>query len=105
VLRSDDIAHPVCGIGCVPLRQSGRDDGQALASNAPIAATRVKTKRAGRIKIYWEIGSSLTESRERVRDDFERPLQCFEPPLAIASMRPLARMAEDGALDVLFDGW
>ena len=26
VLRSDDIAHPVCGVGCVPLRQSGGDD-------------------------------------------------------------------------------
>jgi hypothetical protein len=41
---------------------------------------------------------------ERVRDDFDRPLQCLEPPLAIASMRPLARMAEDVALDILFDG-
>jgi hypothetical protein len=26
------------------------------------------------------IGSSLTEPRERVRDDFDRPLQCLEPP-------------------------
>jgi hypothetical protein len=41
---------------------------------------------------------------ERVRDDFDGPLQCLEPPLAIASMRPLARMAEDVALDILFDG-
>jgi hypothetical protein len=43
---------------------------------------------------------------ERVRDDFDRGLQCLEPPLAIASMRPLARMAENVALDILFDsGW
>jgi hypothetical protein len=34
---------------------------------------------------------------ERVRDDFDRSLQCLEPPLAIASMRPLARMAEASA--------
>jgi hypothetical protein len=40
---------------------------------------------------------------ERVRDDFDRGLQCLEPPLAIASMRPLARMAENVALDILFD--
>jgi hypothetical protein len=40
---------------------------------------------------------------ERVRDDFDRGLQCLEPPLAIASMRPLARMAENVTLDILFD--
>jgi hypothetical protein len=43
-------------------------------------------------------------TRERVRDDFDRGLQCLEPPLAITSVRPLARMAEDVALDILFDG-
>ena len=40
---------------------------------------------------------------ERVRDDFDRGLQCLEPLLAIARMRPLARMAKDVALDILFD--
>jgi hypothetical protein len=40
---------------------------------------------------------------ERVRDDFDRGLQCLEPLLAIASMRPLARMAENVPLDILFD--
>jgi hypothetical protein len=30
VLRSDDIAHPVCGIGCAALRQSGGDDRKAF---------------------------------------------------------------------------
>jgi hypothetical protein len=42
-------------------------------------------------------------SGERVRNDFDRRLQCLEPPLATPSMRPLARMAESVALDVLFD--
>jgi hypothetical protein len=31
VLRSDDIAHPVCGVGCGPLRQSGGDDRKVFA--------------------------------------------------------------------------
>jgi hypothetical protein len=31
VLRSDDIAHPVCGIGCAPLQQSGGDGGKVFA--------------------------------------------------------------------------
>jgi hypothetical protein len=43
-------------------------------------------------------------TRERILDHFDRGLQCLEPSLAIASMRPLARMAKDVALDVLFDG-
>jgi hypothetical protein len=46
VLRGHDIAHPVCGVGCAPLRQSGGMTGKCSPSNAPIAATR-KTKRAG----------------------------------------------------------
>ena len=46
VLRSDDIAHPVCGVGCAPLWQSGGDDRKVFAANASIAATRGKTKRA-----------------------------------------------------------
>jgi hypothetical protein len=33
---------------------------------------------------------------ERVRDDFDRGLQCLEPPLAIASMGPIARMPGPG---------
>src|SRR5204863_2790701 len=56
-------------------------------------------------EICWRIGPSVTESRERVGDDSDRRLQCLEPLLAIPSMRPLARMAEDVALDVFFDGW
>jgi hypothetical protein len=63
---------------------------------------QVKTKRAAENKIYWR---RLLSGRtlERVRDDFDCRLQCLEPPLAIASMRPLARMAENVALDILFD--
>ena len=72
-------------------------------SNGPIAATRVKRKRAAEDKIYWRFGPSLTESSSGVRDDLDRGLQCLEPPLAIASVRPLARMAENVALDILFD--
>ena len=76
--------------------------GKRSPSNAPIAATRVRTKRTAENKIYWRTGSSLTEPSSGVRDDFDRGLQCLEPPLAIAGMRPLARMAENVALDILF---
>jgi hypothetical protein len=73
-------------------------------SNAPIAATRLATKLAAENKDLLGNWFLTYRTRERVRDDFDRRLQCLEPPLAIASMRPLARMVEDVALDVLFDG-
>ena len=49
------------GIPYAPLRQSGRDDRKGSRPNAPMAATRVKTKRTAENKIYWRIGPSLTE--------------------------------------------
>ena len=36
--------------------------GKGSPSNAPIAATTVKTKRTAENKIYWRFGPSLTES-------------------------------------------
>jgi hypothetical protein len=62
----------------------------------------VKTKRTAVNKIIGGLAPHL-QTLERVRDDLDRGLHCLEPPLAIASMRPLARMAENIALDILFD--
>jgi len=47
VLRSDDIAHPLCGVGCAPLRQSAGDDRKVFAiERADRRNHSVKTKRA-----------------------------------------------------------
>jgi hypothetical protein len=101
--RSDDIAHPVCGIGCVALRQSGGDDRKAFAVERADRRDQSEDEtRSGELRSIGELAPHL-QNRERVRDDLDRRLQCLEPPLAIASMRPLARMAENVALDILFD--
>ena len=43
-----DMARPICGIGCAPLRRSGGGmTGKRPPSIAPIASARVQTKRAG----------------------------------------------------------
>jgi hypothetical protein len=61
VLRSDDIAHPGCGIGCAPLRQSGGDDRKAAAVERADRRDQSEDKNAPQIiTIYWGIGSSLT---------------------------------------------
>ena len=104
VLRSDDIAHPVCGVGCAPLRQSGGDDREVFAVERADRGNQSEDETCrGELRSTGELPFTY-RTRKRVRDHFDRRLQCLEPPLAIASMRPLARMAEDVALDVLFDG-
>ena len=71
---------------------------RALAKYNSRTSEKIKPYRVGRFYCLLTYRSC-----ERVRNDFDRRLQCLEPPLAIASMRPLARMAENVALDILFD--
>ena len=52
---------PVWGIWCAPLQQSGRDDGKAFAVEHADRRDQSEDETYWENKIYWPIGSSLTE--------------------------------------------
>jgi hypothetical protein len=77
------------------LGQSRRDDWKGFAVERVDRRDQSEDE-TNRGKYDLSADSLLTyRTVERVRDDFDRGLQCFEPPLAIAGMSPDAILRVD----------